>query len=137
MTSFQIAIYGAALSTILALIKFWELWRDRLKISVAIGWNNLGPDITEVQITNSYKNPITIVWLELYWATHRRSTSKSKNIDLGMETGCRIELPAFSTKSLKFSEQYAFDPQTGKGNLYAKFSVAGRNSPIIVLAYKG
>jgi hypothetical protein len=136
LNSLQIAVYGAVLSTILLFVKFWELWHDRLKITVSIGWNNLGPDITEVLITSHYKNSVTITWFELYWAKHKYNIPNANDVDLGMETGCLIELPAFSTKSVEFNEQYAFGPREGYGNLYARISIAGRRKPIVIIAYK-
>ena len=126
-----IAIYGGALSTILAILKFRETWLDRFRIATLLtsGLDN------EVHITNLYNKPITIINYELFWAKNKNTESGYRQIDTGSEDCCNIALAPAETRVLNFSGQYSFSLSPTKGNLYIRLYIAGRRKPTTQLLY--
>lgn len=55
-----VAWWGACLSTILAVVKLWELWRDRFRISVSYHFTS-DPELgNEIFIRNLAQHPIIL-----------------------------------------------------------------------------
>lgn len=126
-----IAIYGGVLSTVLAILKFRETWRDRFRIVTLLtsGLDN------QVHITNLYSKSVTIINYELYWAKNKNSETDYLQIDTGSENCCNIALASAETCVLDFSGQYSFSLNNKKGNLYIRLYIAGRNKPVTQLLY--
>lgn len=130
-----IAAYGAVLSTTLLGIKLWEIRKDRFKLASGIGWSIGEEHNNVITIVNQNKNPITILYYELFWAKKLKNDTSHKILDVGNEQGCFIEIPAFSTKELNFSGQRYFRPKSDNSSLYISISVAGRKKAIVLKLY--
>lgn len=64
-----LAWWGAGLSTVLALIKTWEFWRERFQVEVSGTFTGLPEIGNEVRIRNlSHRTFILVYWELLYGA---------------------------------------------------------------------
>lgn len=132
-----LAWWGAGLSTLLALVKSWELWRDRFQIEVG---HNLTGSIeigNEILIRNLSGHTFILVYWELlycegHWPRRRFTSFESAEFDAGDR---RIE--PHSTYALAFAQQNYFDwgQKALRGRrIFIRLYVAGRR-PIVRLVY--
>ena len=67
-----IALWGAGLSTTLALIKIWELWSSRRRIEISYGFDGR-PDVgNEIIIRNLSDKPMIVTYWELLFCKRKR-----------------------------------------------------------------
>jgi hypothetical protein len=122
-----LAVWGAILSTILALIKIWEVYQGRFRIEItpSLSSPERGNTFT---VTNLSKNQININYYKLFWAKKLSDSDSYQFLDTGIEEeGCNIKIPAHSNCVLKFHDQYYFSwgqQMQKKGNLYISLSLA-------------
>lgn len=135
-----LALWGAILSTCLALIKIWELWSNRRRIEVSYAFNCSGPDSNDIIIRNLSDKPMIVTYWELLfcerkglkWATYRNENPEDDTRD--------ICIAAHSSKTLNFSGQYYFEwghKALGGKRLYLNLHIAGKRKPFNCLVYKG
>jgi len=103
-----IAWWGAGLSTLLALIKLWELWRDRFQVDVSA--NLVGvPEIgNKVLIRNLSSRSIILSDWSLYYSSGswpRRRRKYFANPEYDFED---ITIRPYSTCTLTFADQNYF-----------------------------
>ena len=132
-----LAWWGACLSTFLAMVKLWEIWRDRFRIDV--GYNFTGqPDIgNEIFVRNLTGYPIILSYWELlllsgHWPFRIESNSVTPQEDA---RDTRIE--AHSSLTLAFSGQEHFDwgVEALRGRrIYLRLYIAGRR-PVLRKVY--
>jgi len=132
-----LAWWGAGLSTLLALVKIWEFWRDRFRVEVSHNFAG-DPQIgNEVLIRNLSSRPFILTHWELSLC-HRRWLRRvfthisSASHDAGDRT-----VSAHSTCTLKFAEQHYFDwgwKSLNGRSIVIRLYVAGRK-PILRLVY--
>jgi hypothetical protein len=125
-----LTIWGAGLSTILAGIKIWEIYRDRKRMLVSYlfaGNDETGDKIT---LQNLSKSALMIEHWELLWVT-RKFFFLKKIVPIHIfnyENG-HLNLPASSTQSLDFNGQYHFNwnPEIENNvKLFIKLRIVGR-----------
>lgn len=132
-----VAWWGAGLSTLLALVKLWELWRDRFRIN--IGYNMTGnPDIgNEIHIRNLSGTPAILCYWELFYRSHTWPFTRDKAIDSPGADACDIRIDPHSTKTFRFREadHSDWDWKTMKGRrIYIRLHIAGRQ-PVVKRVY--
>ncbi|RUL74079.1 hypothetical protein [Dyella choica] len=122
------AWWGALLSTVLALVKGWELWRDRFRIeidSVFTGAINIG---NKIRIRNLSPNPIMISYWEVFyragiWPFLKKTFICDMNFDNDGTT-----IPSHSVYTLTFADEdyfsTSFDNQEGR-KIFIRLHIAG------------
>jgi len=132
-----IAWWGAVLSTLLALSKLWELWRDRFQVEVSGNFTS-HPEIgNEILVPNlSGRTFIVAHWELLYgtgrWPSRRFTPLASPDYDVG-----DLRFESHSTHTLRFSGADHFDWGVGasKGRrIFIRLHIAGRR-PSLRLVY--
>jgi hypothetical protein len=124
-----IAWWGAGLSTLLALIKLWELWRERFRVDTSYNFTsdtNIG---NQVLIRNLTGRPFILAYWELlycsgHWPFRKFEPIESAEHDAG---DCRVD--AHATQVLSFSQANHFDwgPKSLKGRrIVIRLHIAGR-----------
>ena len=132
-----LAWWGACLSTLLAGVKLWEMWRDRFRVD--IGCNFTGnPDIgNEIIVRNLTGYPIIVsywevLWISGYWPFRAQSTLTATE-----EHASDARIDAHSSLTLTFSGQDHFDWGVKALNgrtIYLRLYVAGRR-PVLRKVY--
>ncbi|MDR3401746.1 MAG: hypothetical protein P4L99_04530 [Chthoniobacter sp.] len=133
-----IAWWGASLSTLLALIKLWEIWRQRFRVEISYNFTSETDIGNKVLIRNLTGSPIILTHWELlyssgYWPFRRFEPLESSEHDSG---DCRID--AHATRVLSFSEANYFDtgPTSLKGRaIVIRLHIAGRR-PVLCQVYE-
>lgn len=134
------ALWGAGLSTLLALIKIWELWSARSRIEVSCGFVSLPEIGNDVIIRNLSEKPIILTYWELLFCERKGLKwvpYKNKN---PAEDTCDICIAAHSSKKLTFSGSDHFEwghKALGGKRLYFNMYIAGRRRPVKRFIYKG
>lgn len=125
------AWWGAVLSTILAAIKGWELWRDRFRVEIGASFTS-APDIgNEVRIRNLSPKPLILVHWEVFhgsgfWLSRKETSICGRDYDAGDAT-----IAPASTHTLTFADELYFstNPDRLKGrSVYIRLHVAGRGT---------
>lgn len=125
------AWWGAVLSTILAAIKGFELWRDRFRIEVGATFTS-APDIgNEIRIRNISPKPLILVHWEVFytkgiWPFRKETPIEEREYDVGDST-----IAPYSTHSLNFVDQTYFSTSHNilKGRrIFIRLHIAGRGS---------
>lgn len=132
-----IAWWGAGLSTILALIKLGELWRDRFRIDVSYNFRGAAEEGNDVHVRNLTGRPMILTYWELLYGSGmwpRRAFEPLRYPD--MDDG-DIRIEPHSTRTLSFSDDQHFDwgqkARNGK-TIWIRLHIAGRR-PILKLVY--
>jgi len=129
--------WGAGLSTLLAVVKLFELWRDRFRIDVSgnlTGSETIG---NEILIRNLSSRPLIITnWELLYcsgrWPRRRFESFAGAEFDSG---DYRLEPHATRTLSFAEANYFAWGHKALNGRrLYISLHIAGRK-PILRLVY--
>ena len=126
-----IAWWGAGLSTLLALLKFWEILRDRFRIEISHIFTG-DPEIgNKIILRNLANRPFILAHWELLYGSGRwpfRRFTEMQSAEYDAEDH-RIE--PHSTFTLQFSEQNYFDwgVQAMKGRtIFIRLRVAGQRT---------
>lgn len=125
-----IAWWGAGLSTLLALIKLFELWNGRFRIET--GYSFTGhPDIgNDIFIRNLTSNRVILSYWELFYRSHYWPLVKDSQID-SSEDICEILIEPNSSKTLNFSGANSFSwghKAMNKRRIYLRLNIAGRRA---------
>lgn len=133
-----VALWGAGLSTVLAVLRIWELWKNRVSVEVSHNFTS-DPDIgNEVIIRNLTGTPVLVKYWELVWARRRwpklqqsaRMTPDERFADLQIPPHDSIKLP------FRHGEHFDWGPRAQAGNsIYLRLHVAGKKRPIMKLVY--
>lgn len=132
-----IAWWGAGLSTLLALVKFYELWRDRARVEVSYNFTgdvNIG---NEVFIRNLSNRPVILTHWELLYCSGRwprRNFTPLESADF--DTGDRRVEP-YATHILHFAKQkyfgWGYKALNGR-RIFILLHIAGRK-PLLKFVY--
>ena len=129
-----IALWGAVLSTILAVVKFHEIWEARTKIEVTYDLAS-SPEIgNKIIIRNLSGKPIIITYWELYW--QKRKYGIIPVIMNGIYPNEEFpdkKLEAHSSTSITLAGSSHFEwnkKALGKSKIYLYLHIAGRKKPI-------
>jgi hypothetical protein len=128
-----IAWWGAGLSTLLALIKLWELWRTRFRIEVGRALNGSVEMGNDIHIRNLSSNPTILCYWELFYRDHLWPFRKDTYIISPEADSCDIRIEQHSSKTFNFNGQdhFSWDRKVMKGRrIYIRLHFAGRWSII-------
>lgn len=122
----DIAIYAAVLSTVLLIVKLYEMWKDRFRLEA---WLNISDprEGKNLMIINLSKTPIHIKYLELTWAKSKRGCKNGKHIHIEYDFAHDIQIGPYSNNNIEFKEENDFSLKNNNKNLYARFKIAGRS----------
>jgi hypothetical protein len=132
-----IAWWGAGLSTLLALLKVWELWQNRFRIEVGSGLTGSVDVGNDIHIRNLSSSPVILCHWELFYRDHLWPLKKDTYICSPEADACDIRVDQHSSKTFNFNGQYHFswNFKTMKGRrIYMRLHFAGRR-PIIRKVY--
>lgn len=113
-----LAVWGSALSTILAGVKVWEVWNNRLKIDVSAKWTgseDIGHSIT---IRNLSSFPVMLVGWELFYRQQKFLIPQVELIEKNDFDWSDVTINPVSVLSLDFNGQDYFSTRkTSEGNV--------------------
>jgi hypothetical protein len=133
-----IAWWGAGLSTLLAVVKLWELWRGRFRIDVSYNFAGSADVGNEIYLRNLTANPLILTHWELGHCSgvppfRRFSLLSFADPDAGDQV-----IPQHSTYTLRFVQHEHFDwgakVLRERGAIVIRLHVAGRK-PIQIKVY--
>lgn len=124
-----IAWWGACLSTLLAIIKLWELWSGRFRIDVGRNLTS-EPEIgNQIFIRNLSSKPIILEYWQLQYCSRWWPIRKFDEFECPGEDAADIQIQPHSSKTLSFTDQYHFawgyKVLNGR-RIYIKLYIAGR-----------
>lgn len=129
-----LAVWGAVMSTILAVIKFWETWRDRFKIDTSYYFTS---EENKIFIRNITTRPIIIAHWELLYCSGRWLHRKVERIACHDHDAGDIRIDPYGTRRLRFAEMdyfsWGYNDLKGR-KLYIRLHIVGRK-PLLRLVY--
>ena len=132
-----VACWGAGLSTLLAMVKLWETWRDRFQIDVGCNLTS-SPEIgNEIFIRNLTGRPAILSYWELFYCSGSWPFRKYSEISSPGPDAYDLRVDAHSSTTLGFSEADHFEwgEKTLKGKkIYIRLHFAGRR-PVLRKVY--
>ena len=135
-----IALWGAGLSTLLALIKILELWSARRKIEVSYGFVGVPEIGNDIIIRNLSDKPMILTYWELLFCERKGLKWVPYRNENPAEDTSDICIAAHSSKTFNFSGPDYFEwghkALDGK-RLYLNMHIAGSRSLLKRLVYKG
>ena len=139
--TFVLALWATAVSTFLALIKIWEVCRDRPRLTTSYSLSSLRDRGNKVMIENTSKVPALITYWELTWAYRVLGQTLFDHVEAYPDEGyCNIVVSSHSVHTLDFSGQEYFPTRTEIDGypvaLYLRVYLAGRKSAIWLLVWK-
>lgn len=135
-----IALWGAGLSTLLALIKIWEIWSSRRRIEVSYGFVGLSEVGNDIIIRNLSDKPMILSYWELLFCKRKGLKWLPYRNENPAEDISDIYIAAHSSKTLNFSGPDYFEwghKVLGGKRIYLNMHIAGRRKPLKRLVYKG
>ena len=132
-----IAWWGAGLSTLLAVVKLLELWRERFRVDVSHNFTTSETIGNEILVRNLSNRPVILTYWELLYCSGRwprRSFESFESADF--DSGDR-RLEPYATHTLHFAEAdyFSWGHKALNGRrIYIRLHVAGRR-PILKLVY--
>lgn len=133
----SLAVWGAFLSTLLALIKIWEIWRSRARISVTYKFSDAEHG-NEVIIENPSPIPVIVAYWELRWEKRKGWRREFKGCESADWDDPHFVIDGFSTHILRFQEARWFSTSEAarqKGKLYILLYISGRRKPLRLFVY--
>lgn len=132
-----IAWWVAGLSTLLALVKFYELWRDRSRVEVSYNFTGSESIGNEIFIRNLSDRPVILKYWELLYCSGRWPIRRLKFFESSdFDSGDR-RLEPYSTHTLHFADanyfSWGYEELNGR-SIFIRLHVAGRK-PILKLVY--
>jgi hypothetical protein len=132
-----IAWWGAGLSTVLAMIKIGELWRDRFRIDIGCKLTS-EPDIgNEIYIRNLSGKPIILGFWELFYRPHMWPIKKDSYIDSPEAEAYDLKIDPHSSETISFhgANYFHCGLKAMKGRrIYIRLHIAGRR-PVLKRVY--
>jgi hypothetical protein len=131
-----VAWWGAILSTVLASIKVWEIWRDRFQIDISYNLTDESIGNT-VRIRNLSARPYILEYWELLYGSGRWPHRKFELLVLPDHDEGDTRIEPYDTHEIHFTDQQHFDwgYKSLKGRkIYIRICIAARK-PIVRLVY--
>lgn len=132
-----IAWWGAGLSTLLAIIKVWEIWRDRFQLDVSYNFRSDGSIGNEVLIRNLAARPFILSYWELLYCSGRWPRRKFEPIEYRDHDAGDSRIEPHTTHTLLFADErhFSWGHKMLKGRkIYIRIHIAGRK-PVLRLVY--
>ncbi|MHA6913765.1 hypothetical protein ACQUJO_11580 [Ralstonia pseudosolanacearum] len=104
-----IAWWGAGLSTLLALVKLWELWRDRFRLDVGYNFASIAEVGNEIYIRNLARHAIILSFWELRFCSGCWPRRKVEPINCADLDAGDIRIEPHSSCTLYFQEEHHFE----------------------------
>jgi hypothetical protein len=129
--------WGAVLSTVLAAVKIWEIWRDRHRIEIGYNFTSHEGIGSAVFIRNLSGRAFLLSYWELLYGTGRwpfRKFIEFRSQEFDMND---VRIEPYSTHTLSFCDEHYFGTNLSalKGRkIYIRAHVAGRK-PMLRLVY--
>lgn len=136
-TSIYIAWWGAGLSTVLASIKLWELWRDRFQLEVSYNFRGNAELGNDIFICNLSGQPLILTYWEVIYSTGRWPRRTFDFVACTDLDSGDYKVDPHSTHTLHFSDDnyFAWGHKALKGrSIFIRLHVAGRK-PILRKVY--
>jgi len=133
-----VAWWGAGLSTLLALVKIWEIWRDRFRVDIGYSFAGLPAIGNKILIRNLGSRTFILAYWELLycsgkWPFRRFAPLASAEYDAGDR---KVEPHTTCTLSFTDAEYFDWGVASLKGrSIYIRVNVAGRR-PLVRLVYR-
>lgn len=140
MSESLLSIWGAVVSTGLAGVKLWEIFRDRQRLSISYFFTSDPHRGNQIVISNPTKTPVMIEGWNLAWKKYKFFSLHSVDaLTSYPEDGiAEITVPAYGRHTIDFTEQYYFEwGQSVRrlGKLYLVLNVVGRKKPLTLFVY--
>ena len=133
-----IAFWGAGLSSLLALIKVWELWTSRQRVEIVCYFDGRPEVGNDIIVRNISDKPIIITYWELLFCERKRFKWVAYRNENPAEDTCDICIQGHSSTKFNFSGQDYFSwghkALDGK-RLYFNLYIAGKRKPVKRLIY--
>lgn len=132
-----IAWWGAGLSTLLALTKLWELWRDRFRIEIGFNFTDDPEQGHDIFIRNLSGTPMILSFWELFYRPRLWPLKKDSEIGASGVDTYDLRIEPHSSKSLGFKRMEHFDWgwKAMKGrSICIRLYIAGR-PPVVKRVY--
>jgi hypothetical protein len=134
-----LAAWGAGLSTILAGVKLWELWRNHFRVETAYDFTNLPKLGHKIHVRNLNNRPITLEHWELEWRHGKWPSKKTVLIDMAENLSAGRKIDAYHSMTLNFIDEkgnyFSLEPVSEGKALYIKLYFVGKKHPKIVRIY--
>jgi hypothetical protein len=135
VASIVLASWGAFLSTGLAIIKVWELWRDRVRLTTSYSFTTDSEGGNEIIIENPTKTPVMISYWELLWLKRNWLKAQVTDGKFPDEGYCEITLGGHSRHKLIIQHLVWGREAITKGKLYLRLHIVGRRKPVLLKVY--
>ena len=135
-SSTYLAWWGAGLSTVLALVKLWELWQNRFRVEVGGNFTSSESIGNEVLVRNLSSRPIIITYWELLYCSGRWPCRKFEPFESAEYDDGDYKLDPHATRMLTFADANHFvtSPKALKDRrIYIRLHFAGRRSMLELL----
>lgn len=132
-----IAWWGAGLSTLLALLKLWELWRDRFRVEVGYNFAGDAEIGNAILVRNLSGKPIILSFWEVLYGSSRWPFRKFEDVAYPDHDFGDQKIEPHSSLKLHFSEErhFSWGHKVLKGKkIFIRLHIAGRK-PIIKRVY--
>ncbi|MGH1429555.1 MAG: hypothetical protein ACRBB4_00390 [Neptuniibacter sp.] len=125
------------MSTLLALVKLFELWRDRFRINVGYGFTGDIHQGNDIHIRNLSGKPIILGYWELFYRPHLWPLRKDSYIASPEADAYDLKIEPHSSKTFNFSgpDHFSWGRESMKGRrIYIRLHIAGRK-PVLKRVY--
>lgn len=125
-----IAWWGAGLSTLLAFIKLWEVWKSRFRVDIGHNFTSEPSIGNNILVRNLSSDPIILEYWELHYGSRLWPFRKYEEFESPGPDARDIQIQPHSSYKFSFTDQYHFNwsPKALKGRkIYIKLYIAGRS----------
>ena len=138
-TAFYLGLWGASLSTLMAVLKIFELWKSRIKVDVTYQFTSSEEIGSKIIISNLTPRPIGITYWKLVWVKWKfPSWQKKEEISPDPLDDTHFTIGAYQQHVLNFDEGENLPwgrDAIPLGVLRLDLSVAGRAKPVRISFY--
>ena len=139
-----IGIYGAGLSTLLALWQFWRAFQERRWIGTSYNFRGIEDPGNEVLLINNSPKPLTLFQIDLFWGRRyllwvRRYHRVGQSEWSGEDSDLGITLEPYKIVALCYTNDTHFDwtyKKRPNARLYLRARVVGRLFPMTLFVYR-
>lgn len=126
-----LAWWGAGLSTLLAIVKLWELWRDRVRVDISHNFREGMERGNDILIRNLSPHPLILEHWELAYCSGRWPRRSFEHLSLHEPDSGDIRIEEHSSHTLHFANEsyFAWGDKALRGRKIAiRLYFAGRKS---------
>lgn len=135
-----LSIWGGILSTILAIIKIWEVrYKDRPRFATAYAFTDMPGEPNTITIANLSSLPVQVSHWALAWHPRRFQWNPGKVMDVTPEDrGWQFSIKGHDSHTIEFSddEKFEWGHRAASGrDLILTLSIFGQRRPIKLKVY--